>query len=257
MKAHRLAKYFPILEGEEFDLLVEDIRKNGQLEPIVTVDGEILDGVNRYAACQKLGIEPVTKEYQGTDPLGYVISENIRRRHMDVSQRSMLAQEMLPEFEKEAKERQREGEIKGGKARQEIGHVAIGPKEPQRARDSVATLFGVSGQTIQRAKRIKAEAPEKVDDIIKGKTTVGAVDEEISLRKYVADKAKKESKKAKKIPAERPKAVKEYFEACAVFKGALKLAVAAAQQDMFSEEAKRFAEQKHDALRALMDKVVS
>ena len=30
MKAHRLAKYFPILEGEEFDLLVKDIEEHGQ-----------------------------------------------------------------------------------------------------------------------------------------------------------------------------------------------------------------------------------
>lgn len=41
MKAHKLAKYFPILEGDEFKMLVEDIRKNGQLNPIVTYKGEI------------------------------------------------------------------------------------------------------------------------------------------------------------------------------------------------------------------------
>ena len=102
MEAHRLAKYFPLLEGDEFNLLVEDIRKNGQLEPIVTVDGEILDGLNRYRACQEIGIEPVTEEYTGDDPLGYVVSLNVRRRHMDTSQRAMLATEMLPEFEAQA-----------------------------------------------------------------------------------------------------------------------------------------------------------
>jgi hypothetical protein len=37
-----------------------------------------------------------------------------------------------------------------------------------------ARQFGVSGPTVQRAKRIKEEAPEKVDDIIAGRTTTGA-----------------------------------------------------------------------------------
>lgn len=179
MNAHKLAGYFPILEGEEFEMLVEDIRKNGQLEPIVLYKGEILDGVNRYRACERLGIEPISEEYTGDDPLSYVVSINIRRRHMDKSQRAMLATEMLPEFEEEAKERQ------GKRVDLTLGsddhNVSFG-----RSRENVASIFGVSGPTIQRAKRIKEEAPGKVPAIVSGKESIFAVDEELRQAKKTA-----------------------------------------------------------------------
>lgn len=193
MKIHRLAKYFPVLEGEEFDLLVEDIKKNGQQEPIVLYQGEILDGVNRFTACEKLGIVPITKEYKGSDPLAYVISENIRRRHMDASQRAMLAQEMLPEFEKEATERIAKSNQRGVEGRRSVG--SQDPTDEHRARDDAALHFGVSGPTIQRAKRIKREAPEKVDAIISGKTTVAAVDKELRAKAEAARPKKKSESK--------------------------------------------------------------
>ena len=129
MKIHRLAKYFPLLEGEEFDLLVEDIKKNGQLEPIVTVDGEILDGVNRWRVCERLDIEPLTHElnelHPNITPLNYVISENLRRRHLSESQIGIISLEMRPEIEIEVKE-------KGGEiAAKELG-VSLETKEDKQ-----------------------------------------------------------------------------------------------------------------------------
>ncbi len=45
-------------------------------------EGQILDGRNRYAACQIVGfpIENSTTNYEGSDPIGYVISANLKRR---------------------------------------------------------------------------------------------------------------------------------------------------------------------------------
>lgn len=63
----------------------------------------------------------MTEEYNGDDPLSYVVSINIRRRHMDTSQRAMLATEMLPEFEAEAKERLRESARENAKAKRPEG----------------------------------------------------------------------------------------------------------------------------------------
>jgi len=53
----RASSIVPLLEGEAFDELVADIRQHGLLEPIVLRDGRILDGRNRYHACQEAGAE--------------------------------------------------------------------------------------------------------------------------------------------------------------------------------------------------------
>jgi len=90
MHFHPLAEIFPILRGVHFDDLAEDIAVNGLHESIVTYEGKILDGRNRYLACLRAKVEPRFKEYTGADPLGYVVSLNLRRRHLDESQRGMV-----------------------------------------------------------------------------------------------------------------------------------------------------------------------
>ena len=251
MKVHELAKYFPILEGEEFDLLVQDIREHGQLEPIVTVKGEILDGVNRYRACQQLGIEPITEEYQGDDALSYVISLNIRRRHLTESQRGMLANEMLPEFELEAKKTQgRRSDLTSVSRDTQVKQDAHGPVG--RSTTKAAKIFGVSHGSVARAKRIKEQAPEKVDDIIKGKTTVGAVDIELRQAKAAERATEQKEKATEKEVKQHPKIVKDYFDLIKGFKAGISFAIEGAKRDLFSPEARQFVKTKHEEIINLM-----
>jgi hypothetical protein len=85
---HFIAELLPLIEGKEFDALVADIRGFGLREPIVTLDGAILDGRNRYSACLAAGVEPRFRDFDPNvdgNPLAFVISMNARRRHLDES----------------------------------------------------------------------------------------------------------------------------------------------------------------------------
>lgn len=88
---HPLANLFPLIEGDEFAALVTDIREQGLREPVTLFDGMILDGRNRYKACLEAGAECPTQVFTGTDPVAFVISANLRRRHLTESQRAMVA----------------------------------------------------------------------------------------------------------------------------------------------------------------------
>jgi len=97
MKFHEYANIFPLLEGAEFDSLVEDIKANGLLDTIwLHADGRILDGRNRYLACKEAGVKPRYQTWKGSDDnlLQFVISRNIKRRNMSESQRALLAAEL-------------------------------------------------------------------------------------------------------------------------------------------------------------------
>jgi len=88
---HPLAGLFPMLSDDELRQLADDIETRGQEEPVWLLDGKILDGRNREAACALIGIDAWTKDYEGKDPLGFVLSLNLRRRHLTESQRAMVA----------------------------------------------------------------------------------------------------------------------------------------------------------------------
>lgn len=88
---HPLANIFPLIEGAEFDALVADVKENGVQQPIIIFDGKILDGRNRYRAATKSGADYITVEYDGDDPLSYVVSLNLHRRHLDEGQRATVA----------------------------------------------------------------------------------------------------------------------------------------------------------------------
>jgi hypothetical protein len=90
-EVHPLAKIFPDIEGPAFDALVEDIKERGLQEPIWLYENKILDGKNRARACEQLGKEPNIRTFTGPDPVGFILSVNLHRRHLDTSQRAMVA----------------------------------------------------------------------------------------------------------------------------------------------------------------------
>jgi ParB-like chromosome segregation protein Spo0J len=81
-----------MLPDDELKELAHDIASNGLLQPIVLDGkGQILDGRNRFAACELASVDPDFETYEGDDPATYALSVNLARRHLTKGQRAMVA----------------------------------------------------------------------------------------------------------------------------------------------------------------------
>jgi hypothetical protein len=179
---HEVAELFPLMVGPEYEELKEDIRANGQHVPIAIYQGSILDGRNRYQVCQELGIEPICKEWDGQGGLvEFVISLNMRRRHLSSDQRACIAAEagkLMEQFKARAKERKQEGSSKGGtesgKTRRGETKVQENFPEPSsesapQSRDRIAELMETNPRYVSDATRLQKEDPEAFKEVKAGK----------------------------------------------------------------------------------------
>jgi ParB-like chromosome segregation protein Spo0J len=99
-KCHPACELLPEMTEDEYRALVEDMREHGQRHPIIVDEsGVILDGRHRWRACQKLGVEPQVRQFEGDDAakLALILSENFHRRHMTKGQRAMVMALLRPE----------------------------------------------------------------------------------------------------------------------------------------------------------------
>jgi hypothetical protein len=90
---HPLCQLFPLMSEAELDELASDIKKNGLRDPPTRWTDEggkiwLIDGRNRVEACSRAGYRiTLFEDYEGTDPAGFIVSRNIRRRHLTQEQK--------------------------------------------------------------------------------------------------------------------------------------------------------------------------
>ena len=195
---HELASLFPPMPKLEFDDLVEDIRRNGQVVPIVLYEDKVLDGVHRVRACAEIGIEPDVRPYRGDKPLDFVISANLRRRHLNESQRAMVAAKLS------------EGSKHGGdKSKPTIVGLDV---------TAASDALNVSSKSTERARKVRDNAAESVVSAVEsGTITVSDAAkvadrpehvQEQALRKVLDGESKTVNSAANKIapkPKSKPK----------------------------------------------------
>ncbi len=90
LELHPLCTFFPRMSDEEFTSLKDDILQNGQNEDVVVYNGMILDGGHRYRACIELGIDPKLRAFDGENIVSFVMSANLRRRHLSPGQSATI-----------------------------------------------------------------------------------------------------------------------------------------------------------------------
>lgn len=153
IKAHPLADLFPMMDGQAFEDLVDDIRKNGLREPIVLLDNKIIDGRNRYKAYQEAGVEPKFEHYNGNDPAAFVVSMNLRRRHLKEGSRAMIAASL---------------------ATMPAHRPAMDNSANLRTSDA-AKMLNVSARSVETARAVKAKATSGLSKAVEtGKISVTA-----------------------------------------------------------------------------------
>src|SRR5215469_15650779 len=95
LKFHPIAEAFPLMDETELVELGADIKANGLRNPIVLYEDQVIDGRNRCTAAKQVEFAITGYEtYEGDDPISFVISQNLHRRHLDTGQRAAIAAEL-------------------------------------------------------------------------------------------------------------------------------------------------------------------
>ncbi len=157
---HPAALLVPEPTPEEFAELKADIKKNGLRERIVFLGEKLLDGRSRHRALTELRTEgalidgrtisdDIRTYYsrpagtrEAADPVAFVVSKNIRRRHLTPGQRAQVvlaATEMVEALRKQAADREKAGTLATPDAR-------------GKTSEKLAKVAGVSSRTVERAK---------------------------------------------------------------------------------------------------------
>lgn len=162
---HPWANTFPMLDEDELRELADDIARHGLRHPILLADGKIADGRNRYRACQIAGVEPRFAQWDGNGSLlDAIVSDNLKRRHLDAAQRAMVAARLKPIYEEEARKRQ-------GTRTDLSANLRLG--EAGKAAEKAAAALNVSPRSVESAAAVLRDgADELVKAVEYGKVAV-------------------------------------------------------------------------------------
>src|SRR5262245_17621753 len=190
MEFHPVASIFPMMVGEEFEALKADIAANGLREPIWTHDGKIIDGRNRFQACEAVNLNPTFREWHGDGSLvSFVVSLNLKRRHLTSSQKAVLALEIEKHLAEEAATQKRNAGRQAAHA-QHQGRVFQRVEKPIHAAQQSAVLAGTNRQYVSDAKKIETDAPDLLPKVRDGVLTIPEAKREINARQRAEIKAR-------------------------------------------------------------------
>jgi N6-adenosine-specific RNA methylase IME4 len=182
LQFHPASQAFPLMERQRYEELKDDIARQGLIEPIMLFEGMILDGRNRYRACQELGIEPKFRHYNG-DPWAYVWSLNGQRRDLVAEQRYLIwkyCHGQSEAWQTEKRRIQEEADRKRSKAMQGLPYAPKGeerkpekvlpqsvvtPSGHRKGEKARATLAQVNRGAVARGERLakaRSDLAEKV-----------------------------------------------------------------------------------------------
>lgn len=160
MELHPLCTYFPRLAGAEFTALCDDIAAHGLQNPIITLDGMILDGGNRFRACEAMQVKPRFTKFTGDNAALFVLSQNLHRRHLTPGQRAAIVASTMSWEAAQRKGRPTKGVQKN----------TFSQADTTEAR---ARAADVSTMTQRRADAVQKKSPALAKKVARGEVKLG------------------------------------------------------------------------------------
>lgn len=166
---HPAANLFPMMDAASFAELKADIEKNGQRESVVYYRGQLLDGRNRDRACRELGIAVSECELdESEDPVLFVLSANLHRRHLKPSQLSIVAARLKWLYAEAAKGRQKAsgGDKRSRKAKGKTVKENLPEPIGGQSRDAAAEVVNVSGKSVDFASAVLEHGSQQLIEAV-------------------------------------------------------------------------------------------
>lgn len=143
----------PELDAETYTALEKDIVANGILDPIITWNGYIADGHNRYEICKAHYINDVPttplKKNTKAEVMQWIVDHQFAKRNLKKSERVILLSKVEEQIAKEAKERQ----LSNLKQNAETSNLTERKADGETA-EIMAKKLGVSKNTYKDMKTI-------------------------------------------------------------------------------------------------------
>ena len=218
---HPVARFFPLLNGDAFKELKASISEMGQQEPVVLDGTDLLDGRNRVAALNDLGMAPLVVQFvdlqTGFDQGVWIAAKNLQRRHLTDDQYLAITAryfEWLKELDQKSplttNAQEPHAPVSGGGVEVTNDHQVPGeyPQKPaanatrrkrgrpRGQRSEAEALAGKTKQSRYRAERvlrIRNHSPELAVAVAEGRMTLKEADAQIpktdpdSLQRNVVD----------------------------------------------------------------------
>ena len=177
----------PALSVEEYAQLEANILEEGIREPIITWNGYIIDGHNRFSIAQRFDLEyKTTSKYFANEESvkEWMILNQFGRRNLSNYQRSVLALELEEVFSKKAKEKELERKTTFAKSQKSSMETINTNKE-------LSNISGIGQQTIARVKKIQAKAPQELKaKLATGEVSINAAYKEIRKKENIERREK-------------------------------------------------------------------
>ena len=174
----------PPLSADEYRLLEESILAEGCRDALITWNGILIDGHNRYRICEKHGLPYCTAEIELEDRNAvkvWMMKNQLARRNLTDFQRCEMVYAVSDAVKEEARKRQG--------TRTDLMDI---PLKSAESRDELAKMAGVGHSTYEHAVKVMEQGTEETKDALRrGEMSINQAYTELKKQEKAEQRAAK------------------------------------------------------------------